>query len=135
MLINKKNTFEKNIKFDENIFMFFEEDDFFHQCFKSNNKIYLINNLTADHLDGSINDKSLKYECFKKWHWEWSKYYFLNKHYNKFLISIVACKSLFKFSLKAMVFYFFNKHRYYIYKSRLNGLISFYLKKKCNIDY
>ena len=135
MLINKEKTYEKNIKFDENILMFFEEDDFFHQCFKKNQKIYLINNLTADHFDGSINDKTLKYECFKKWHWEWSKYYFLNKHYNKILIFFIAVKSIFKFSLKIVFFYYLNKDKYQVYKSRLNGLLSFYFKKKCNIDY
>ena len=135
MLINKEKTYEKNIKFDENILMFFEEDDFFHQCFKKNQKIYLINNLTADHFDGSIDDKTLKYECFKKWHWEWSKYYFLNKHYSKILILFIAVKSIFKFSLKIVFFYYLNKDKYQVYKSRLNGLLSFYFKKKCNIDY
>ena len=83
MLINKEITLKNNIKFDENIFLFYEEDDFFHQCFKSGLKIFLINDLNASHLDGSVADNSLDYECFKKWHWEWSKYYFLNKHYNK----------------------------------------------------
>ena len=136
MLIDKNNTYEKGIKFDENIFMFFEENDFFHQCFKNNQKIYLITDLIAQHLEGgSINDKSLKYECFKKWHWEYSKYYFLSKHYNKILIFLIAFKSVFKFSLKIFVFYFLNKNRYKIYKSRLNGLLSFYLKRKCNIDF
>ena len=135
MLINKEKIYEKNIKFDENILMYFEEDDFFHQCFKKNQKIYLINNLTADHFDGSINDKTLKYECFKKWHWEWSKYYFLNKHYNKILILFIAVKSIFKFSLKIVFFYYLNKDKYQVYKSRLNGLLSFYFKKRCNIDY
>ena len=84
---------------------------------------------------GSINDISLNYECFKKWHWEYSKYYFLNKHYNKILIFLIATKSMFKFSLKIFVFYFLNKNSYIIYKSRLNGLLSFYLKRKCNIDF
>ena len=136
MLIDKNNTYEKGIKFDENIFMFFEENDFFHQCFKNNQKIYLITDLIAQHLEGgSINDKSLKYECFKKWHWEYSKYYFLSKHYNKILIFLIAFKSVFKFSLKIFVFYFLNKNRCKIYKSRLNGLLSFYLKRKCNIDF
>ena len=41
MLINKTNTYDKGIKFDENIFMFFEEDDFFHQCFKLKKKFFL----------------------------------------------------------------------------------------------
>ena len=64
MLIDKNNTYEKGIKFDENIFMFFEEDDFFHQCFKLDQKIFLINDLYANHLDGSINDKEFKLRMF-----------------------------------------------------------------------
>jgi GT2 family glycosyltransferase len=135
MLINKDNTYNKGIKFDENIFMFFEEDDFFHQCFKNNQQIYLINNLPAEHSDGSINNKTLNYECFKKWHWEWSKYYFLNKHYNKVLIFVVALKSLLKFIIKSLFFYFLNKNRYFLYKSRISGLLSYYFDKKCNISF
>jgi len=135
MLIDKTNTYEKGIKFDENIFMFFEEDDFFHQCFKLGQKIFLINDLYAKHLDGSINDKSLDFECFKKWHWEKSKYYFLNKHYNSFFIFFNACKSALKFSLKIIFYYLSNKKKYYLNKSRLNGLLSFYFNKDCNIKY
>ena len=135
MLIDKDNTYKKDIKFEENIFMYFEEDDFFHQCFKTNKKIYLIDNLKADHFDGSINDKTLKYECFKKWHWEWSKYYFLNKHYNKVFISVIALKSIFKFCIKIGFYYLTSNNRYHLNKTRLNGLISLYYKKKCNIKY
>lgn len=135
MLIDKNNTYKKGIKFDENIFMFFEEDDFFHQCFKLGQKIFLIDDLYANHLDGSISDKSLNYECFKKWHWEKSKYYFLNKHYNSFLIFLNACKSILKFSLKIIYFYLLNKEKYYLNKSRLHGLLSFYFNKDCNIKY
>ena len=129
MLIDKMNTLNKGIEFDENIFMFFEENDFFHQCFKKKQKIYLIDDLIAHHEGGSIKDESLKYECFKKWHWEWSKYYFLSKHYNKFIILLIAFKSIFKFSLKSLVFYFFNKKKYNVYLARLDGILSFYLKK------
>lgn len=129
MLIDKMNTFNKGIKFDENIFMFFEENDFFHQCFKKKQKIYLIDDLTAHHEGGSINDESLKYECFKKWHWEWSKYYFLSKHYNKFIVLLIAFKSILKFSIKSLAFYFLNKKKYNIYLARLDGILSFYLKK------
>ena len=129
MLIDKINTLNKGIEFDENIFMFFEENDFFHQCFKKKQKIYLIDDLIAHHEGGSIKDESLKYECFKKWHWEWSKYYFLSKHYNKFIVLLIAFKSIFKFSLKSSVFYFFNKKKYNVYLARLDGILSFYLKK------
>ena len=132
MLINKETTLNHNIKFDENIFLFFEEDDFFHQCFKAKLKIFIINNLEATHLDGSVADKSLNYECFKKWHWEWSKYYFLNKHYNKYLISVIALKNLLKFLIKIPLLYFFNKKKFKIYLSRIKGLTGFYLKKQLN---
>lgn len=129
MLINKKIILENDIKFDENIFLFFEEDDFFHQCFKKKLKIFLINNLNATHLDGSVADNSLEYECFKKWHWEWSKYYFLTKHYNKYLILTMAFKNLFKFMLKISIFFLLDKKKYKIYLSRTRGLLAFYLKK------
>ena len=109
MLIDKELILNKNIKFDENIFMFFEEDDFFHQCFKLNLKIFLIDTVEATHLDGSVLDNTLNYECFKKWHWEWSKYYFLNKHYNKILILFLALKNLIKFYIKIIFYYFLDK--------------------------
>jgi len=129
MLINKELIFNKNIKFDENIFMFFEEDDFFHQCFKLNLKIFLVDNIEAIHLDGSVLDNTLNYECFKKWHWEWSKYYFLDKHYNKILISFLALKNLIKFYIKIFFYYFLDKKKLIIFESRIDGIISFYLKK------
>ena len=135
MLIDKMNTLNNGIKFDENIFMFFEENDFFHQCFKKKQKIYLIDDLIAHHEGGSIKDESLKYECFKKWHWEWSKYYFLNKHYNRVLVLMIALKNIFKFILKSILFYFINKKKFEIYKSRIGGLTGFYLKKKCKIIF
>ena len=130
MLIDKKNTIEENIKFDENIFLFFEENDFFHQCFKAKKKIFIMNNVRATHLDGSINDKSNTFECFKKWHWEWSKYYFYNKHYNFFIVLLIATKNLSYFVIKLLFFSILNKEKSEIYKSRLNGMISFYLKRK-----
>ena len=133
MLINKELIFDKNIKFDENIFMFFEEDDFFHQCFKLNLKIFLIDNIEATHLDGSVLDNTLNYECFKKWHWEWSKYYFLNKHYNKILISFLALKNLIKFCIKIFFYYFLDKKKFKLFQSRIDGLISFYLKRSKKI--
>ena len=133
MLINKELILNKNIKFDENIFMFFEEDDFFHQCFKLNLKIFLIDNIEAIHLDGSVLDNTLNYECFKKWHWEWSKYYFLDKHYNKILISFLALKNLVKFYVKIIFYYYLDKKKLKILQSRIDGLISFYTKRSKKI--
>lgn len=130
MLIDKHNTYDEGMQFDENIFLYFEENDFFHQCFKKNKKIYLIENLIAYHWGGSVNNFSLEYECLKKWHWEWSKYYFLNKHYNKIIIFFVALESIIKFNLKIFFYYFFDSNKKKIYRSRLDGLLAYYLKRK-----
>ena len=134
MLIDKENTYEEDILFDENIFLYFEENDFFHQCLKKGKKIYLINNLEAYHWGGSVNDKSIKYECFKKWHWEWSKYYFFNKHYNKLIIFFIALTSVIKFCLKITYYYFFNKNKNSIYRSRL-WFIKFLSQKRENFEF
>ena len=130
LLIDKYNTYDQGIQFDENIFLYFEENDFFHQCFKKNKKIYLIENLEAYHWGGSVNNISLEYECLKKWHWEWSKYYFFNKHYNKIIIFFIALESIIKFNLKIFFFYFFNKNKNKIYRARLDGLLTYYFKRK-----
>ena len=95
-----------------------------------NKKIYLIENLMAHHWGGAINDNNINYECFKMWHWERSKFYFYNKHYNKIIIFFIALKSSFKFSLKVILYYFFDKDKNKIFRSRLNGLLSFYLNRK-----
>jgi GT2 family glycosyltransferase len=42
MLIDKNNTYKKGIKFDENIFMFFEENDFFISALKKMKKSTLL---------------------------------------------------------------------------------------------
>ena len=134
MLIDKKNTFDLGIQFDENIFLYFEETDFFMQCLKKNKKIYLIQNLEAYHWGGSVNDRSIEFECFKKWHWEWSKYYYYNKHYNKMIVFCIALTSIIKFTTKIFIYFFIDKNKNSIFKSRLNGLLSYYLnKKKLNI--
>ena len=42
-------------------------------------KKYILLTILQQTFDGSINDKTLKYECFKKWHWEWSKVLFFKQ--------------------------------------------------------
>ena len=74
MLIDKENTYEEDILFDENIFLYFEENDFSSMSQKGK-KIYLINNHEAYHWEVllmiSHKNNALKMAL------EWSKYYFL----------------------------------------------------------
>ena len=79
--------------FDENFFLYFEEDDL---CKRGNKKkmfSYKINNIYINHnigtsvsLENEIQLKKLKELTL--WHFIWSKFYFYNKHYGK-LISII----------------------------------------------
>ena len=65
MLIDKYNTYDEGIKFDENILCYFEENDFFHQCLKKIRKYILIEDLEAYHLGGSVNDITINMNVLK----------------------------------------------------------------------
>ena len=109
-------------------FYILRKNDFFHQCFKKKKKIYLINNSSLS-FSGSVNNISLEYECLKKWHWEWSKYYFYNKHYNKIIIFFIALESLVKFSLKSSFIIFIIRIKIR-YLDQIRWIINLLFKKR-----
>ena len=132
MLINKKK-FSDNIYFDENFFLYLENDDLCLRKKKENNKIYIAKKAKIHHLGGkshSINyEKEIEFS--RNWHWMWSKFYFNKKHYGyskavlKSLPTLIA--SIIKF------FYYFlicNKFKRKIYVMRFLGLINSMFGKK-----
>ena len=134
LLINKKNTFEKGICFDENIFLYYEENDFYYQCIKSGKKIFLALEITAEHISNSsidktqINTKEIEYN--RNWHYMWSKFYFYKKNFGYFFAVYKTIKSLISSYIKFLMFYFINNDRSKIYKNRFSGLVNSYLLKK-----
>ena len=131
MLINKSK-FNGNY-FDENFFLYLENDDLCLRTKKNDHKIYIIKNATIDHLGASssefnnIND----FEYLRNWHWMWSKFYFNKKHYG-FLFSIFKIFPNFISSVLKFIFYIllFNVHKKNIYKMRILGLFNSILGKK-----
>lgn len=128
MLFNLKKFDDKKF-FDENFFLYLENDDL---CMRVKNKkesIYIITNAFINH-KGSISNNT-KLEYLRNWHWMWSKFYFNKKHYgffnaiNKtFLNFISACiKYLFYSTL-------FNTHKKKIYKMRICGIYTSMIGKK-----
>ena len=85
MLINKKK-FEDNIFFDENFFLFLENDDLCKRTKKLGNNIYVIKNAFIDHKGFSSSTKLDidQLEYLRNWHWMWSKFYFNKKHHGFF---------------------------------------------------
>ena len=68
--------------FDEKIFFYFEEYDYFFRLNKTNFKVYLLPNLYASHNQGSSVDRSLVDDVsnVQQWHYLWSMYYVYKKN-------------------------------------------------------
>ena len=131
MLINK-NKFNNSF-FDENFFLYLENDDFCLRARKNNQKIYIIKNSLIDHLGASssnIKDTN-EFDYLRNWHWMWSKFYF-NKKHSGFLVSTVKIFPTFISSIMKYIFYLllFKKHKKTIYKMRLLGIINAFIGKK-----
>ena len=85
MLINLKrlNQIDNFYYFDENFFMYLENDDLCKRLNDKNENIYVIPKSKIKHLGGqSVNDLyKTEIELSRNWHWMWSKFYFNKKHY------------------------------------------------------
>ena len=94
--------------FDENIFMYLENDDLCKRLIDRKEKIFIIKSSRVKHLGAKGVSEKFKYqvELSRNWHWSWSRFYW--KHYSFFNALInetpKAINSLFK-----ILIYFFNK--------------------------
>tara|TARA_B100001059_G_C17787077_1_gene557815 strand:- start:743 stop:1564 length:822 start_codon:yes stop_codon:yes gene_type:complete len=116
----------KNEMFDEKIFFYFEEYDYFSRLNKTNFKVYLLPNLYASHNQGSsvnrliVNDVS----NVQQWHYLWSMYYVYKKNKGKLnalkVVTPLIVKDLIKLTYYLIIFKF-KPARKRIY--RLSGAI------------
>ena len=128
MLFNLRK-FKDQIFFDENFFLYLENDDLCLRIKKKNENIYVVTDSLINH-KGGIN-KNEQFEYLRNWHWMWSKFYFNKKHYG-FLnaiakISLNLSAACFKYLI---YFFLFNSHKKQIYKMRLYGIIASVFGKK-----
>ena len=132
MLLNK-NKFKNNDYFDENFFLYLENDDLCLRLKKLNEKIYIIKNSLIDHLGAYSSDQfhNEKIEYLRNWHWMWSKFYFNRKHYGylKSLSKIIT--NIISANIKFIYYLFtFNSHKRKIYKMRILGALCSIMGKK-----
>ena len=132
MLINK-NKFSDNIYFDENFFLYLENDDLCLRKKKENNKIYVSKKAKVQHLGARshspIYEKEIEFS--RNWHWMWSKFYFNKKHYGYSKAILIGFPTLINSMIK--LFYYFlthNKFKKKIYIMRFLGLINSMFGKK-----
>ena len=97
------NTFKKIDGFDKNIFLYYEENDFFTKCNDFNLKLYLITNSFYCHINSNnkkileshssifdnIDEKNYSYYV-GGWHGQWSKFYYQKKYYG-FIRALIYC--------------------------------------------
>ena len=128
MFFNLKKFTDNNF-FDENFFLYLENDDLCLRIKKKSGNIYVVKNSTINH-KGSIS-KNNNLEYLRNWHWMWSKFYFNKKHYGFFTaltkIFLNLLSSIFRYLFYILIL---NKHKAKIYKMRILGLYNSIIGKK-----
>ena len=128
MFFNLKKFADNNF-FDENFFLYLENDDVCLRIKKNGGNLYVVENSTINH-KGSIS-KNNNLEYLRNWHWMWSKFYFNKKHYGFFTaltkIFLNLLSSIFRYLFYILIL---NKHKAKIYKMRILGLYNSIIGKK-----
>ena len=129
--------------FDENIFMYLENDDLCKRLIKKKEKIFIVKSSKINHLGAKGVSQVFKnqIELSRNWHWSWSRYYYKKKHFgflNAFLSETPrAINSLIKIFVYSLV----NQNKKKIYIFRFQGFLNALLGKsssyrpKIDLDY
>ena len=118
--------------YDENFFLFFEENDIYMRCLKKDHKIFMLTDAIISHTGTTSVDQKyrLELELDRNWHYMWSKFYFYKKHFNLLTAYIRTVHHFFSALIKLCFFRFINYRRYLKYKNRASGLLNSYLGNK-----
>ena len=131
--INQIESFKNFNYFDENFFMYLENDDFCKRLNSNNENIYIVPKSKVHHFGGEAVDPKYHYEIelSRNWHWMWSKFYFNKKHFGYLNAFFKIFNNL--ISSKIKFFYYlvtFNNHKRKIYQMRLSGIVNSMMGKK-----
>ena len=135
MLLNLRRLRELNNfnYFDENIFLYLENDDFCKRLKSNNENIYIVPKSKVHHFGGEAVDPKYQYEIelSRNWHWMWSKFYFNKKHYGYIKAFISVFQNLISAKIKFIYFLItFNSYKRKIYQMRLYGIFSSMIGRK-----
>ena len=130
--INQIPDFQNKKYFDENFFMYLENDDFCKRLSQYNQNIFIIPKSKIKHLGAkAVSDEyAHEVELSRNWHWIWSKFYY-NKKYFGFLHALINGLPVFLSATAKVLFYFFiNKKKKQIYLQRCRGYLNALFGKK-----
>ncbi len=131
--LNQFETFDNHKYFDENIFMYLENDDLCKRLNDLGETIYIVPKSKIMHLGARATD--IKYEneieLSRNWHWLWSRFYYNKKHYGFFTALLNGLPSfisaLIKFLLYSLIM---NKKKSKIYFNRMLGFFNALIGKR-----
>jgi len=130
--INQIDDFRNKKYFDENFFMYLENDDFCKRLSQCNQNIYIIPKSKIKHLGAkAVSDEyAYEVELSRNWHWIWSKFYYNKKHFG-FPYALMNGLPVFLSAITKVLFYFFiNKKKKQIYLQRCRGYLNALFGKK-----
>ena len=121
MLFNLKKFPDQNF-FDENFFLYLENDDLCLRVKQKNEFVYIVKNSLINHKGGIATSKNLEY--LRNWHWSWSKFYYSKKHKGYFYALIQGLPKYLSSIVKCFFYFAINKK----YKSKIyyNRAFGFY---------
>ncbi len=130
--LNKLENFNNKKYFDENIFLYLENDDLCKRIIENDEYIYIVPKSKINHLGGKAVDEKYRYEIelSRNWHWVWSKFYFNKKHYGILNAYIKVCPIFISATFKMLIYFFINKRKKEIYLFRVLGFLNAIIGKK-----
>ncbi len=131
MLLNikrlaKHHEFSNFKYFDENIFMYLENDDLCKRIKDINENIYIVPKSKINHLGGKAVDVKFEHEIemSRNWHWIWSKFYFNKKHFGYLVAMKEGLPSFFSALIKFIIFSLISKKKRDKYLQRIRGFLN-----------
>tara|TARA_Y200000002_G_scaffold14733_1_gene11758 strand:+ start:128 stop:1018 length:891 start_codon:yes stop_codon:yes gene_type:complete len=124
--LSKYEEFNNFNYFDENFFMYLENEDLCRRIKNKNENIYVIPKSKINHLGGKAVDIKFNYEIemSRNWHWIWSKFYFNKKHFGYFNALKDGLPSFLSALIKFLFFFFINKKKRDTYLYRALGYLN-----------
>ena len=133
IMLMKKSIMKKVNYFDSNIFLYFEENDYYQKCMDINLPIFMYDKITIKHEASSSIEKNLTHEFIKIrcWHYCWSKFYYYKKNFSYFY----GLKKTFPNFIRAIKKYLFfsikkENKKADLHKAEIRGLLASYMLKK-----
>jgi GT2 family glycosyltransferase len=130
--LNQYETFKDNKYFDENFFMYLENDDLCKRLNKKSENIFVIQKAKIKHLGAkAVNEKyAYEVELSRNWHWMWSKFYYNKKHFGFVIAVLKGLPNFVSSTLKYLLYRFINKNKKReIYLQRVLGFINAFMGK------